>query len=163
VAVLEYQSSKPVTPGYDQDLATAARALNVTLQHYGVGAPEELDDVFAVMKKARAEALVVMPDSFMWQNAQRIVNLAAQNRLPAVYPGRAHVEAGGLLAYDLDESATYGRVGHYVDQILRGAKPGDLPVEQPTKFEVVVNLKTAGALGLTLPPSLLLRADRVIR
>ena len=163
VAVLNYQSGTPIAPGYDQDTATAARALNVTLQQYGVRAPEELDDVFAAMKRARAEALVVMPHSFMWQHAKRIVDLATQNRLPAMYPGRAHVEAGGLLAYDLDESATYGRVGYYVDQILRGAKPGDLPVEQPTKFELVVNLKTAGSLGLTLPTSLLHRADQVIR
>ena len=99
----------------------------------------------------------------MWRNqVQRIVELAAQSRLPAVYPERDFVKAGGLLSYDIYEPATFRRLGFYVDKILKGAKPADLPVEQPTKFELVINLKTAKALGLTIPPSLLLRADEVI-
>ena len=100
----------------------------------------------------------------MWRNqVQRIVELAAQSRLPAVYPWRDFVKAGGLLSFDVNEVATFRRFGFYVDRIFKGAKPADLPVEQPTKFDLFINLKTAKALGLTVPPSVLTRADEVIQ
>ena len=117
------------------------------------------------MTKKRAEALFVVPDSFwdVGNHIQRIVELAAQSRLPGVYPDREFAKAGGLLSYDVDEPATFRRFGFYVDRILKGAKPADLPVEQPTKFDLFINLKTAKALGLTIPQSLLSRADEVIQ
>ena len=143
-------------------MEAAARALDVTLQLYGVKEPEELEGAFAAMTKARAEALLVLPAPFMWSHARRIVDLAAQSRLPAVYPDRVHVKAGGLMAYEVNRPDIRRRIGSYVDKIFKGAKPGDLPVEQPTKFDLVINLKTAKALGLTIPQSLFLRADEVI-
>jgi ABC-type uncharacterized transport system substrate-binding protein len=162
VAVLGY-STDPPERTFRREVEAAARALGVTLQFYGARVPEELDGAFTAMTKARAEALLVQPHAFIYTHAQRIVDLAAQSRLPAVYPGRAHAEAGGLLAYDVNRPDIWRRIGFYVDKIFKGAKPGDLPVEQPTKFELVINLKAAKALGLTIPPSLLMRADEVIQ
>lgn len=162
VAVLTWLSDSP-EPVLEADLEAAARALKVKLQYYEVREPEKLEGAFAAMTKARAEALLVLPAPFMWDNAGRIVDLAAQSHLPAVYPGREHTEAGGLLAYDVDQPAIWRRISLYVDKILKGAKPADLPVEQPTDFDLTINLKTAKALGLTIPQSLLLRADQVIQ
>jgi len=105
----------------------------------------------------------VVPAPFFAIHGQRIVDLAARSRLPAMYPDRADVEAGGLMAYAVDDLEIARRLAVYVDRILKGAKPGDLPVEQPTKFQLIVNLKTAKALGLTIPPTLLIQADEVIR
>ncbi len=144
-------------------LQAEARALRVTLQSHLVRDPEELHTVFSAMRKARAEALLVIPSPFFTVHAQRIVDLAAQNRLPAMYPDRVHVELGGLMAYAVDELEIVRRLGAYVDRILKGAKSGDLPVEQPTKFDLFINLKTAKALGLTIPPTLLIQADHVIQ
>ena len=115
------------------------------------------------MTKARAEALLVVPAPFFGVHRQRIVDLAARSRLPAMYPDRPDVEAGGLMAYAVDNLEIARRLPIYVDRILKGAKPGDLPVEQPTRFMLSLNLKTAKALGLTIPPTLLLQADEVIR
>jgi ABC-type uncharacterized transport system substrate-binding protein len=137
--------------------------LGVTLQFYGVRAPEELAGAFTAMTKAKAEALLVLPNPAIHVHAKRIVDLAAKSRLPAVYPLRAHVEAGGLMSYGHNQRDSFRRLGFYVDKILNGAKPGDLPVEQPAKFELVINLKTAKALGLSIPQDLLVRADEVIR
>jgi putative tryptophan/tyrosine transport system substrate-binding protein len=134
----------------------------VTLQPYRLRGPEELEGAFAAMTKARAEALLVVPSPFFNNHAQRIVDLAAQSRLPAIYHDRLFVPAGGLMAYDVDRLAIFRRLGVYVDKIFKGAKPGDLPVEQPTKLDLLINLKTAKALGLTIPQSLLRRADQVI-
>ena len=156
VAVLHYSSGDSF---FVADLNAAAQALKVTLQHYALREPEKLDGAFSAMTKARAEALVVLPHPFMWDHKGRIVDLAAQSRLPAVYPGREMVEAGGLLAYDAIRPDRWRRIGHYVEKIFKGAKPGDLAVEQPTTFALVINLKTARALGLTIPPSLLQRAE----
>ncbi len=103
-----------------------------------------------------------MPSSMFSNERRRLVDLAAKNRLPAVYPWREAVDAGGLMSYGADAADLYRRAATYVDKILKGAKPGDLPVEQPSKFELVINLKTAKALGLTIPPSLLQRADQII-
>ena len=114
------------------------------------------------MTKARADALTVIATPLFDTERRRLVELAAARRLPAVYTFRWSVEAGGLMSYGPDFADLYRRAATYVDKILKGAKPGDLPVEQPTKFELVINLKTAKALGLTIPPSLLLRADQVI-
>jgi len=164
VAVLVHRPN-PLEPpsAYLSETQAAAQAIDVTLQTYRVQPPEGIEGAFTAMTKARAEALFVKADPF-WggDHRQRIVELAAQNRLPAVYPGRAFVEAGGLMYYDANNPDIFRRLGSYVDKILKGAKPADLPVEQPTKFDLVINLKTAKALRLTIPPSLLIRADQVI-
>jgi putative ABC transport system substrate-binding protein len=164
VAVLSHPGSTPDPLSHQQrEIEAAAQALHVTLQKYDIRDPTEFTGAFAAMTKARAEALFVKSDPFWAGHGQRIAEFAAQNRLPAVSPGRNFVEAGGLMSYDVNDFAIRRRVGVYVDKIFKGAKPGELPVEQPTKFELVINLKTAKALGLTIPPSLLMRADEVIQ
>ncbi len=115
------------------------------------------------MTRARAGALTVLGSAMFFSERRRLVDLAAKNRLPGVYPWREGVDAGGLMSYGSNIADLYRRAATYVDKILKGAKPGHLPVEQPTKFELVINLKTAKALGLTIPPSLLGRADDVIQ
>ena len=145
-----------------KEAEAAARALGVRLQFVEARGPEDFDRAFSEMTKARAGALTVLPGSMFVNERRRLVDLAAKNRLPAVYPWREGVADGGLMSYGPDLADLFRRAATYVDKILRGAKPGDLPVEQPTKFELVINLKTAKALGLTIPQSLLLRADQVI-
>jgi ABC-type uncharacterized transport system substrate-binding protein len=140
----------------------AARVLGVRLQFVEARGPADFDRAFADMTRARAEALTVLASTRFFNERRRLVDLAAQNRLPAVYVAKEFVDAGGLMAYAANRADMFRRAAIYVDKILKGAKPGDLPVEQPTKFELVINLKTAKALGLTIPPSLLLRADQVI-
>ena len=140
----------------------AARALGVRLQFVEARGPTEFDRAFSDMTRARADALTVLGSAMFNNERRRLVDLAAKNRLPAVYSGRASVDAGGLMSYGPSVADLLRRAATYVDKILKGAKPGDLPVEQPTKFELVINLKTAKALGLTIPPSLLQRADQVI-
>ena len=162
VAVLSYAVSS-VNAAILQETQAAAQALGVTAQFYEVRDPTELDAAFPAMTKARAEALLVMPHAFIYAHARRIVELAAQNRLPAVYAFREAVEAGGLMAYGVDVPDMFRRAATYVDKILKGAKPADLPVERPTKFELLINLKTAKALGLAIPQFLLNRADEVIQ
>jgi putative ABC transport system substrate-binding protein len=124
--------------------------------------PDEVDQAFAAMTREHAGAVLVMADSLFGFHRARIHELAARRRLPAMYGLREHPEQGGLMSYAPDASDNFRRAAAYVDKILKGAKPGDLPMEQPTKFELVINLRTAKALGLTIPPSLLLRADQVI-
>jgi putative ABC transport system substrate-binding protein len=143
------------------------RALGVRLQFVEArGGPEDFDIMFdrafSDMTRARAGALTVLPSNMFTNERRRLVALAAKNRLPAVYPSTEFVDAGGLMAYGPNFADLCRRAATYVDKILKGAKPGDLPVEQPTKFELVINLKTARTLGLTIPPSLLQRADQVI-
>ena len=142
--------------------AVAARALGVRLQLVEARGPEDFDRAFSDMTSAHAGGLTVLPSARLLREHRRLVELAAKNRLPAVYTSREFVDAGGLMAYGANLADLYRRGATYVDKILKGAKPADLPVEQPTKFELVINLKTAKALGLTIPPSLLLRADQVI-
>ena len=141
----------------------AGRALGVRLQFVEARGPADVDRAFSDMTRARAGALTVLTTSMFFGERRRLVDLAAKNRLPAVYPSREYVDAGGLMAYGSNLADLFRRAATYVDKILKGAKPGDLPVEQPTKFELVINLKTAKALGLTIPQSLLMRADEVIQ
>ncbi len=141
----------------------AAQALGVQLQSLGVRGPEELDSAFSAMKEARAGALIVESSSLLFTSRTRLADLALKNRLPTMFAQREYAEAGGLMAYSADFSDLFRRAATFVDKILKGAKPADLPVEQPTKFDFVINLKTAKALGLTIPPSLLGRADEVIQ
>jgi ABC-type uncharacterized transport system substrate-binding protein len=140
----------------------AVRALGVGVQFVEARGPADLDRAFSEMTGARVGALTVVTSSMFFVERRRLVGLAAKNRLPAIYGGREFVEAGGLLGYGLNSSALFRHAATYVNKILKGAKPGDLPIEQPTKFELIINLKTAKALGLTIPPSLLARADHVI-
>ena len=140
----------------------AAGALGVRLQSLGAKGPSEIDSAFTAMTNEQAGAVIVLVDAMLQENRTRITNLAARNRLPAVYGLSEYAEAGGLLAYGPNRLGMFRHAATYVDKILKGAKPGDLPIEQPQKFELIVNLKTARALGLTMSQSLLLRADQVI-
>jgi putative ABC transport system substrate-binding protein len=148
---------------YREAEQTAARVLGLTLQYYAAKEPNALADAFSAMTKSRVEGLYLTDATLLWTLARQIVELAAQNRLPAVYPDRYWVQVGGLMSYGADNVALRRHLAVYVDKIFKGAKPGDLPVEQPTKFELVINMKTARALGLTIPPSVLARADEIIQ
>ncbi len=141
----------------------AGRALGVRLQVVEARGPDDFDRAFSDMTRARAGALTVFGSPMLINERRRLVDLAAKNRLPAAYPSREFVDAGGLMAYGANLADLLRRAATYVDKILKGRKPADLPVEQPTKFEFVIHLKTAKALGLTIPPSLLGRADEVIQ
>jgi putative ABC transport system substrate-binding protein len=149
-------------PGWE-GLQGTARALGVQLQLLEVREPDDFEGAFAAAISERAEAMVVNQCYFNILNMQRVVDLAAQYRLPAIYGLRNWVQAGGLMSYGPNRSALARHVATYVDKILKGAKAADLPVEQPTQFDLVINLKTAQALGLTIPPTLLFQADEVIR
>jgi putative ABC transport system substrate-binding protein len=141
----------------------AAQVLGVRLQFVEARGPADFERAFSDMTRARAGALTVRPAPMFISERRRLVDLAAKNRLPAVYAWREFVDAGGLMAYGPNLADLYRRAATYVDKILKGAKPADLPVEQPTKFELVINVKTAKALGLKVPQSLLGRADEVIQ
>jgi putative ABC transport system substrate-binding protein len=145
-----------------QQAQDAARALSVRLQPLGARGSSEIDSAFATMTSTQSGAVIVLVDAMLLDHRTQIADLAARRRLPAVYGLRDHAAAGGLMAYGPNRLDIVRRAATYVDKILKGAKPGDLPIEQPTKFELVINLKTAKALGLTIPPSLLQRADQVI-
>jgi len=155
----------PANPGSAPQLRAAeaaARVLGVRLQTLEARAPQEIDSAFAAMTRERAGALVVLSDAILLNQRRQIAELAAERRLPAVYGPSEHAEAGGLMAYSANLLDLERRAATYVHKILKGAKPADLPVEQPTKFELVINMRTAKALGLTLPPSVLGRADQII-
>ena len=162
VAVLQNPSTglQPVALRQAED---AARALGVQLQILEARTPSEIDAAFAAMSSQRAGGVLVLRDAMFRAQRAQIVALAAKSRLPAVYGFREQAEAGGLMAYGASVPQLFRRAATYVDKILKGAKPANLPVEQPTKFELVINLKTAKALGLTIPPSLLGQADQVIQ
>jgi putative ABC transport system substrate-binding protein len=140
----------------------AARALGVRLQVVEARGPEDFDRAVSEMTRARADAVTVQSTNIFLIERRRLVDVVAKHRLPAMYVAREFVDAGGLMSYGPNVADLFRRAATYVDRILKGAKPADLPVEQPTKFELVINLKTAKALGLTIPPSLLARADQVI-
>jgi ABC-type uncharacterized transport system substrate-binding protein len=157
VAVL----GQPDHPDWQQ-VAVAATALGVRIQALKVGRRAEFEDAFQLAARERASGLMVLPSPLTNRYRGTLVALAESGRLPTVYPLREYAEVGGLMAYGPNIPEMYRRAATYVDKILRGAKASDLPVEQPTKFELAINLKTAKALGLTIPPSLLLRVDQVI-
>jgi putative ABC transport system substrate-binding protein len=162
VAVLLHQRAPE---SFKREREAAARALGLTLQSYYARDPKDLAGAFTAMTKERAQGLVVEsePAWFAGNYVQRIVELAARSRLPTVCADRGFVKAGALLSYDENEPASFRSLGAYVDKIFKGAKPADLPVEQPSKFDLIINLKTAKALGLTIPQSLLRQADEVIQ
>jgi putative ABC transport system substrate-binding protein len=140
----------------------ASRSLGLKLAMLAVRGANDLPGAFDAARNAHAEALAVLPSAMLPQYRTSVVELAAKHRLPAIYHHRQFTDAGGLMAYGPNYADLFRRAAYFVDKLLKGAKPGDLPIEQPTKFEFVINLKTAKALGLTIPPSLLLRADHVI-
>jgi putative ABC transport system substrate-binding protein len=155
----------PRNPGSVEQLAalrSAAPTLAIELQAVEVGRSGGYVDAFGAIARARADAVIVLSDPEFFRERRVLVDLAAERRTPASYEWREFVEAGGLMSYGSNFQDVAARAAVYVDRILRGAKPAELPVEQPTKFELVINLKTAKALGLTIPPSVLLRADQVI-
>jgi len=162
VAVLWNPRGRISTLGWNET-QLPARQLGIELHSVEVRSPGGLDKAFEEAKRAGAGALAIMPNPVFAGNMKRLAELAAKNRLPAVFHLKEFAEAGGLVAYGPDRSDLFRRAALYVDKILKGAKPGDLPVEQPIKFELVINLKTAKALGITIPPEVLQRADRVIR
>jgi putative ABC transport system substrate-binding protein len=157
-----WNPANPAAPPAVRATEDAALSLRVELQVVSARAPEEFEAAFQAMTHARAEALLVIPDSVFLTHGARLADLSVRHHLPTLYGLGDHAKAGGLMAYGQSLPDVYRRAAVYVDRILKGAKPADLPVEQPTKFELVVNLKTAKALGLTIPPSVLARADELI-
>jgi putative tryptophan/tyrosine transport system substrate-binding protein len=154
--------SSPVSATQRPSIETAAQALNVILLPVEVRAPDDLDPAFQASAREKAEALVVLQDTMFFSYRQRIAALAIAAKLPAIFGFRDHVDAGGLISYGVNLRANHRRAAAYVVEILKGAKPSELPVEFPTHLELIINLKTAKALGLTVPPTLLARADEVI-
>ena len=151
------------TPEVRRAAEGAARSLGVQVHMIEIEGPADIPGVFETMQRRGAEALIVLPSPMFYAERRRLAALAARNRLPAIYEVKEFVDEGGLMSYGPSFLEMYRRAAVYVDKILKGATPGDLPMEQPTKFECVINLKTAKALGLTIPPSVLARADEVIR
>ena len=144
-------------------LPVAARALGLTVRSWEVRVADDFEGAFAAVSKWRPDGLYVLGGPLMGINRKRIVGFALKSRLPSVYNSKESVDAGGLMSYSADLSDSYRRVATYVDRIIKGAKPGDLPIERPTKFELLINLKTAKQIGLTIPPNVLARADKVIK
>jgi len=162
LAVL-YDPRNPVNVPRWKEIEHSAPAFRIQLLRLEVRGPEDYESAFAAAARGRADALLVLREPLNQTYQTRIVSLAAQKKLPAIYPLRQYVEVGGLLSYGINAADLYRRAATFVDKILKGTKPADLPVEQPTKFELVINLKTAKQIGLTIPPSVLLRADKVIK
>ena len=146
-----------------EDLPEAARALGLTVRSWEIRPPEGFEQLFAALNKQRPDALYITSGPQMGANRRRFADFALKSRFPTTGASRRFVDAGGLMYYGGDLAYSYRQVAHYVDRILKGAKPADLPVEQPTKFELVINLKTAKQIGLTIPPNVLGRADKLIR
>ncbi len=162
VAVLWNSANRVMALDF-RETERGARALGLTLRSLAIRDANDVERAFTTAIKERADALIVLNDIFLNFHATRIVDLAARSRLPAVYGSNDWVQAGGLLSYGASIAGLYRRAATYVDKILKGAKPAELPIEQPTNFELAINLKTARALGLTVPRSLLVRADEIIR
>ena len=164
VAVLYDPANPPSLHEVKELLPADARALKLTIQPWGIRAVDDFEKVFAALNKQRPDGLYVLgAGGVMRPNQKRIAGFALKSRLPSVSSSRDAVDAGGLIYYGADLADSYRRVAIYVDKILKGAKTSDLPVERPTKFELVINLKTAKQIGLTIPPNILARADRVIK
>jgi putative tryptophan/tyrosine transport system substrate-binding protein len=142
---------------------TLAKALGLQLQYMGAKGADDLENAFDIGKRAGVQALLAHPSTFTATNRTRIIELSIKNQLPVIYGSGDHAEAGALMSYGPDITANYRRAAYYVDKILKGAKPADLPIEQPTKFEFTINLKTAKQIGVIISPNVLARADRVIR
>ena len=158
--------SDPTAPGAERtvkELPVTARALGLTVQPWEVRAAGDFEKVFAALSKARSDGLYVSGGALLFANRNRIAGFSLKSRLPSMYFRREFVDAGGLMYYGADEADSHRRVAYFVDKILKGAKPADLPVEQPTKFELIINLKTAKQIGLTIPQRVLARADKVIK
>ena len=163
IAVL-WNPANPNNSARIREMKAAAKSLRLTLEPLvDVADSEQLEKGFGAIVAARSQALIMVSDRALLSHRDRIVAFATKRRLPGLYAYREFVEAGGLASYAPSYPAMFQRAAMYVDKILKGAKPGELPIEQPTKFELVINLKTAKALGLTIPQTLLLRADQVIR
>jgi putative ABC transport system substrate-binding protein len=158
-----YNMSSPANPPQWKEIETAARSLGVQPQLLDVRKPDDFGPAFDSATRQRADGLIVGQEGLFQANRKLIVQLAAEHRLPAIYRSMEFIEVGGLMAYGPSYPDLYRHAATYIDKIFKGAEPGDLPVEQPTKFELIINLKTAKALGLTIPPALLLRADAVIQ
>ena len=158
-----FQASNPTLLRQLKDIQDLAPAFHATVLATPVKGPDEFDRAFSTMRKERADALMVLGSPLIGVHRQQILKLAAKSRLPAIYTLKENPEAGGLMSYGTNFNELWRRAATYVDKILKGAKPADLPVEQPTKFEFVNNLKAAKQIGLTIPPNVLARADRVIR
>jgi putative tryptophan/tyrosine transport system substrate-binding protein len=163
VAVLYNPAGQQGAIEVKEDLPIAARALGLTVQPWEVRGAEGFEKVFAALNKERPGGLYVTSGPVMNANQKRVAGLALKSRFPSVYARSEAVDAGGLIYYGADLADTYGRAAIYVDKIFKGTKPADLPIEQPRKFEFVINLKTANQIGLTIPPNVLARADRVIK
>jgi putative tryptophan/tyrosine transport system substrate-binding protein len=164
VAVIYDPAIPSFVPDVKEVLPVAARALKMTLQNWEVRNTDDFERVFAELSKQRPDGLYFPPGGpLTFTNVKRIAGFALKSRLPSMYVNRQFVDAGGFMSYGADQADSYRRVAYYVDKILKGAKPADLPVEQPTKFELVINLKTANQIGVTIPPNVLARADRVIK
>jgi putative tryptophan/tyrosine transport system substrate-binding protein len=162
MAMLLNPEGQVPSQGYEQ-LEKVAQALKVSIESFKVRKSDEIDKAFAAIAKSRVDALLLESDPVFNVNRPNVIKLVAKNKLPAIYPERRWVEDGGMMAYGTDLIEVARRAAIFVDKILKGTKPADLPVEQPTKFEFVINLKTAKALNLTIPQSVLYRADRVIK
>jgi putative tryptophan/tyrosine transport system substrate-binding protein len=163
VAVLYDSATAGSVREVKEVLPAAARALRLTIRSWEVRGADDFNKVFTALGKRRPEGLYVLGGPLFLVNQERIVGFALKNRLPSMYGGRQAVDAGGLMSYGADVADGYRRVAYYVDRILKGAKPADLPVEQPAKFEFVINLKTAKQIGVTIPPEVLARANRLIK
>jgi putative ABC transport system substrate-binding protein len=163
VAVLHDPANWATGDEEKEVLSSAARALKLTIQAWEIRRTDDFEKVFAAISKDRPDGLYVSTGALLNSNRKRIVGFALKNRLPSVYGRSEYVTEGGLMYYGADITASYRRVAFYVDRILKGAKPADLPVEQPTTFELIINLKAAKQIGLTIPPNVLARADNVIR
>jgi putative ABC transport system substrate-binding protein len=160
--VLLWNPANPSGLSQRYRIETAAQTLGVRLQLIEARQPDELETAFGAIARERPDALLVIADPMYDSQRKRIVGLALKNRLPSIYQWRESVEAGGLMSYGAHLASLYGRLPAYMDKIFKGAKPAELPVEQPTKYELVINLKTAKALGVTIAPSVLARADQLI-
>ena len=155
--------NNPVYRGELQETEDAARSSGKQIQAINISDANTLEDGLCAMRRSRVRALIVLTDPIFYSMRGRIVDHAVKNRLPAMYFGSEFTDEGGLMSYGPDMTELFRHAASYVDKILKGAKPGDLPVEQPTKFELIINLKTANQIGLAIPPNVLARADRVIR
>jgi putative ABC transport system substrate-binding protein len=162
VAIL-YNAANPLTPDGLADARRAAPLLGFSLQPVAVHGPDDLEAAFAQIVKARSEAFITLADGMLLGSHRRIVEFGMRSRLPSVFPEREFADAGGIASYGPNIAANFRRAAGFVASILRGARPGDLPIEQPTKYDVVINMKTAKSMGLSIPPAVLVRADHIIQ